>query len=150
MLGAANCATFVSNASDFQRYAQRPKDTILGNLLGFPIANLLIAIVGNIVGAASQVIFGELGWNPIEFLDKLQTANYRPVNRAGCFFVSLMFAYCAISPPYLKTQFWLATTLRHCFPSILRLDKASSYAQWYPLPSILGSYSVVPLSSSPS
>lgn len=37
MLGAANCATFASNAADFQRYAKRPNDVILGNLAGFPL-----------------------------------------------------------------------------------------------------------------
>ena len=60
-LGAANCATFASNAADFQRYARRPNDVILGNLVGFPLANLLINLVGNLVGASSQRIFGEVG-----------------------------------------------------------------------------------------
>lgn len=40
LLGAANCATFASNAADFQRYARRPKDVILGNLIGFPLSNV--------------------------------------------------------------------------------------------------------------
>ena len=59
-LGAANCATFASNAADFQRYARRPNDVILGNLVGFPLANLMINLVGNLVGASSQLIFGEV------------------------------------------------------------------------------------------
>jgi NCS1 family nucleobase:cation symporter-1 len=41
-LGAANCATFASNAADFQRYAHKPNDVILGNLLGFPISNVCL------------------------------------------------------------------------------------------------------------
>lgn len=39
-LGAANCATFASNAADFQRYARKPNDVILGNLVGFPLSNV--------------------------------------------------------------------------------------------------------------
>lgn len=62
MLGAANCATFASNAADFQRYARKPSNVLLGNLVGFPVANFLVAIVGNIVCASSQIIFGELVW----------------------------------------------------------------------------------------
>ncbi|KAJ3131444.1 hypothetical protein HK100_006348 [Physocladia obscura] len=59
-LGAANCATFASNASDFQRYAGKKTDVIFGNVLGFLLSNLIVGIVGNIVYASSQVVFGEL------------------------------------------------------------------------------------------
>lgn len=45
LLGAANCATFASNAADFQRYARKPNDVILGNLLGFPISNVCSSII---------------------------------------------------------------------------------------------------------
>lgn len=45
LLGAANCATFASNAADFQRYATKPNDVILGNLLGFPISNVSTTIL---------------------------------------------------------------------------------------------------------
>lgn len=40
LLGAASSATFASNAADFQRYASKPNDVILGNLLGFPVSNV--------------------------------------------------------------------------------------------------------------
>jgi len=39
LVGAASCATFASNAADFQRYATKSKDVIRGNLLRFPFAN---------------------------------------------------------------------------------------------------------------
>jgi len=60
MLGAANCATFASNAADFQRYAKKPSDVLLGNLIGFPLANFVVVVIGNLVCASSQVIFGRL------------------------------------------------------------------------------------------
>ncbi|KAH0003434.1 putative uridine permease, partial [Aureobasidium melanogenum] len=59
-LGAANCATFASNAADFQRYARRPNDVILGNLVGFPLSNFIVCIIGNLVASASQAIYGEV------------------------------------------------------------------------------------------
>lgn len=95
-LFAANLATFASNAADFQRYARKPNDVILGNLVGFPIADVSVAIVGNIVASTSTLIFGELEWNPIMLLDRIQTENYSPGNRAGCFFLALLFAYSAL------------------------------------------------------
>ena len=56
----ADCATFASNAADFQRYAQRPFDVVPESIISFPIANFIVALVGNLVCASSQVIFGEL------------------------------------------------------------------------------------------
>lgn len=95
-LGAANCATFASNAADFQRYAKKPSNVILGNLVGFPLSNFIVAIVGNLVGSSSAVVFGKIVWNPLTYLDMIQTANYTSGNRAGCFFISACFAYSAI------------------------------------------------------
>ena len=37
LLAVASCATFVSNAADWQRNATRPRDPILGQVLGFPL-----------------------------------------------------------------------------------------------------------------
>lgn len=95
-LFAANCATFASNAADFQRYARKPNDVILGNLVGFPLADCSVVIVGNIVASTSTIIFDEMEWNPIMLLDRIQTEHYSSENRAGCFFVALMFAYSAL------------------------------------------------------
>lgn len=60
-LGLASCATFISNAADFQRYAKRPNDTIIGQAVGFPLSNFIVSLVGNIIAASSQRIFGEVG-----------------------------------------------------------------------------------------
>ncbi|TPX13581.1 uncharacterized protein E0L32_006052 [Thyridium curvatum] len=95
-LFAANCATFASNAADFQRYARKPNDVILGNLVGFPLADCSVVIVGNIVASTSTIIFDEMEWNPIMLLDRIQTEHYSSENRAACFFVALMFAYSAL------------------------------------------------------
>ncbi|KAF5858431.1 hypothetical protein ETB97_004369 [Aspergillus alliaceus] len=50
-LGLASVATFVSNAADLQRYTRRPNDVILGQVLSFPIANFVIAIMGCVIAA---------------------------------------------------------------------------------------------------
>ena len=115
MLGAANCATFASNAADFQRYAARPNQVILGNLVGFPIANMVVALVGNIICASSQVIFGQLVWNPVTLLDQLQTQHYTSANRAGCFFIALMCKYYPEpEPPYPNPIFADSSIVSYC------------------------------------
>ncbi|KAK0115914.1 hypothetical protein ONS95_012956 [Cadophora gregata] len=123
MLGAANCATFASNAADFQRYATKPNDVILGNLLGFPLSNLIVSIVGNLVGASSQLVFGEVIWNPINYLDKLQTTEYTSANRAGCFFIAACFAYSAIFSSIFENSLPAGNDIAALFPKYLSVRK---------------------------
>lgn len=40
LLAAASCSTFASNASDWQRNARKKNDPVLGQLFGFPLANV--------------------------------------------------------------------------------------------------------------
>lgn len=146
MLGAANCATFASNAPDFQRYARKPFDVIRGNLIGFPIANFIVALVGNLGCASSQVIYGKLIWNPVTLPDMIQTENYTAANRAGCFFIALMFAYCAIFPSIFENSLPAGNDLAALLPEHITVKRgcficaAISYAinPWY----LLGSASI--------
>jgi nucleobase:cation symporter-1, NCS1 family len=123
MLGAANCATFASNAADFQRYAQHKSDVLIGNLFGFPVANLIVGIFGNLVAACSQRIFGELVWNPVNFLDMLQTADYTPANRAGCFFIAACFAYCCMFSSIFENSLPAGNDIAALFPKYLTVRR---------------------------
>ncbi|KAI8812249.1 uridine permease [Cladochytrium replicatum] len=121
MLGAANCATFASNASDFQRYAQKKNDVIAGNIFGFPVSNFLVAVVGNIVCASSQVVFGELIWNPLTYLDRIMTTWYTPANRAGAFFIAAMFAYSGIFSSIFENSLPAGNDLAGLFPKYISI-----------------------------
>ncbi|KKY20788.1 putative uridine permease [Phaeomoniella chlamydospora] len=123
MLGAANCATFASNAADFQRYAKKPFDVVPGNLIGFPLANFVVSLVGNLVCASSQIIFGELIWNPVDFLDQLQTQDYTAANRAGCFLIAFCFAYSAIFSSIFENSLPAGNDIAALFPKYLTVRK---------------------------
>ncbi|KAM5352697.1 hypothetical protein ACJ41O_005419 [Fusarium nematophilum] len=123
MLGAANCATFASNAADFQRYAKRKNDVLAGNLFGFPVSNMIVAIFGNLVCASSQVIFGELIWNPVTLLDSIQTAEYTAANRAGCFFIAACFAYCCIFSSIFENSLPAGNDIAALFPKYLTVRR---------------------------
>ncbi|KAK7423516.1 hypothetical protein QQX98_000973 [Neonectria punicea] len=146
MLGAANCATFASNAADFQRYAKRKNDVLAGNLFGFPVSNLIVAIFGNLVCASSQIIFGELIWNPVTLLDTIQTVEYTSANRAGCFFIAACFAYCCIFSSIFENSLPAGNDIAALFPRYLTVRRGFfvcailSFAinPWY----LLGSASV--------
>lgn len=59
-LGLASCGTFISNAADMQRYARKPNDVAIGQIVSFPISNIVGGILGNLIAAASKSIFGEV------------------------------------------------------------------------------------------
>jgi nucleobase:cation symporter-1, NCS1 family len=115
-LGAANCATFASNAADFQRYARRPNDVLLGNLVGFPLSNFIVCVVGNLVASSSQVLYGSVIWNPVTYLDQLQTTAYTPGDRAGCFFIAACFAYCAVFSSIFENSLPAGNDIAALFP----------------------------------
>ncbi|CAN6674078.1 allantoin permease [Trichomonascus vanleenenianus] len=96
ILSWANCSTFIVNASDFQRYAQSPRDVILGQVIGFPVGNFLIGMVGAFVAQTSVSRFGHVVWNPVVYLDRIIEQDPSAANRAGCFFMALMFAFSAL------------------------------------------------------
>ncbi|GES65015.1 NCS1 nucleoside transporter [Aspergillus terreus] len=96
-LGTAACGTFIANAADLQRYTRRPNDVLWGQVISFPVSNLLVSVMGCVIAAASESVFGELMWNPVNFLDRLMEGDrYTPANRAACFFIALGLVYSSI------------------------------------------------------
>lgn len=71
-LGLASCGTFISNASDLQRYATKPNDVLIGQFVSFPLSNFLVAVLGNLIASASKAIFGEVG-----YIESLVKRSYR-------------------------------------------------------------------------
>ncbi|RBR12931.1 uncharacterized protein FIESC28_08422 [Fusarium coffeatum] len=96
-LGLASCGTFITNASDLQRYASRPNDVIAGQVFSFPMSNFLVGVFGNLIAAASKSIFGEVIWNPLTTLDMLMEGDrYTSANRAGCALISFAYVYSTV------------------------------------------------------
>ncbi|KAL4782610.1 NCS1 nucleoside transporter [Aspergillus varians] len=96
-VGLSSCATFISNAADLQRYARRPSDVIWGQIFSFAVSALIVAVFGNVIASASEGVFGELIWNPLDFLDMLMAGErYTSGNRTACAFIALALAYSTI------------------------------------------------------
>ncbi|THV55161.1 hypothetical protein BGAL_0013g00460 [Botrytis galanthina] len=121
LLGAANCATFASNAADFQRYARKPNDVVWGNLVGFPISNLIVSIIGNLVSSSSQVLFGEIIWSPLTYLDQILERTYDGPTRAGCFFIAACFAYSAIFSSIFENSIPAGNDIAALFPKYISI-----------------------------
>lgn len=96
-LGIASCGTFISNAADLQRYARKPDDVLLGQIVSFPLSNCLVGVLGNLIAVATVPAFGKFEWNPLTTLDNLMSGDrYTSRNRAGCAFISLAYVYSTI------------------------------------------------------
>lgn len=93
MNALANFATLIVNAPDFARFADKPSFGIkyLVHTVSVPLCFSITALIGILVGSASEVLYGEPTWSPLDVLDNFLN-NYTPGNRAGSFFLALAFA----------------------------------------------------------
>lgn len=70
MSAIANFATLIVNDPDFSRFARKPSDAFLPQLLTIPIGFAITSFIGIIVSSSSTVIFGKAIWNPLDLLEQ--------------------------------------------------------------------------------
>jgi NCS1 family nucleobase:cation symporter-1 len=63
-------ATLSLNIPDFTRYAKNQNAQVIGQAFGLPIAMTLYSFIGIAVTSASEIVFGEAIWNPIDLLNR--------------------------------------------------------------------------------
>jgi NCS1 family nucleobase:cation symporter-1 len=64
-------ATLALNIPDLSRYARNQKAQVWGQLLGLPTTMTLFAFIGVAVTSASEIIFGEAIWDPVQLLSRI-------------------------------------------------------------------------------
>ena len=64
-------ATIALNIPDLSRFAKNQRAQVLGQFLGLPTTMTLFAFIGVAVTSASDVIFGEPIWDPVQLLSRL-------------------------------------------------------------------------------
>lgn len=122
-LSWANNSTFIVNAADFQRYAKKPSHVIFGQVLGFPVANFLIGLVGVVIGSTSLTLYDKLIWNPIIYLDRILSTHYTPANRAGAFFIALCFAYSGLFSCVVENILPAGNDIAALYPKYLSIKR---------------------------
>jgi len=86
-------AAGITNGSDFSRYARAPKHYVLGTVLSAWVTGVLVSLVGLVVTAACQKIYGEVYWNPPDLLMRMMDSGEGSSKaRAGVFFLAAGFA----------------------------------------------------------
>ena len=90
----SNSALLVT-VPDIARYAKRPRDQVIGQLFGLPLA-ILCAAFGCITTAAVFNMWGTAFWNPYDLMNGILDHSYSSKARAGVFFVSLAFGFATL------------------------------------------------------
>ena len=65
-------ATLALNIPDLSRYARDQRAQVWGQFLGLPTTMTLFAFIGVAVTSASDVIFGEPIWDPVQLLSRIE------------------------------------------------------------------------------
>jgi NCS1 family nucleobase:cation symporter-1 len=91
MSSIANFATLIVNDPDFARFARKPSDAFLPQLLTIPIGFAVTSFIGIIVSSSSTVIFGEAIWNPLNLLESFLKEDAGHAQRFGVFVIASAF-----------------------------------------------------------
>lgn len=82
-------ATFALNMADVCRYSKNTREGWMSQLWAGPLFLTLTELLGAILGATSQVVYGQILFNPVAVILLWD-------NRAAKFFAGLMLAFCNI------------------------------------------------------
>ncbi|KAF4912461.1 Allantoin permease [Colletotrichum viniferum] len=91
-------STHIFSQSDFTRFARRPRDQLMSQLLFVPVNTIVVAFIGIVCTSCAAQLFpktqGTLVWEPYRFLDALQAHYDNSAGaRAAVFFASLAFIF---------------------------------------------------------
>lgn len=87
-------ATHMWSQSDYTRYARKPRDQILAQLIMVPLGTIIVACIGIVCTSCAATLYPEeksLLWQPYAFLDAIRRNEDNRGARAGVAFASLAF-----------------------------------------------------------
>ncbi|RFU28180.1 hypothetical protein B7463_g8166, partial [Scytalidium lignicola] len=109
-------ATFAINMADITRYARSPRDCTIAQAVALPVMITLIELLGAILAATSQVVYGEVQWNPLLLVLEWD-------NRAAKFFAGLLFAFAMIGTNIAGNSVPFANDLMGIFPKYINIRR---------------------------
>ncbi|KAL3965559.1 hypothetical protein ACCO45_002563 [Purpureocillium lilacinum] len=145
LLFISNSTTFIMNAADWQRYSKKPSDPIIMQMVGGPIAHVVISLIGALVASSGALIYKKVRaslrlllvnitgnkqpqWNPILLIDQILADNYNPRVRAACFFLGLAFTYSSLVSVVLSNGLPAGNDLAGLFPKYINYRRGTILA----------------------
>ena len=122
----ANFATLITNAPDFSRFATKPSFSMkyLVYSLSIPLCFSLTSLIGILVTSASQSMYGEAYWSPIDVLGRFLD-NYTSGNRAGVFLIGLAFALAQLGTNISANSLSFGTDVTALLPRFMSIRRGS-------------------------
>lgn len=79
---------------------------------------------GMLIASTSEAVYGEVIWNPVDYLGMLLEDNYDAKHRAGAFFIALGFVYCLLFSVAVENLLPFANDISSVFPRWLNLRRS--------------------------
>ena len=109
-------STFTLNIPDLTRYARNPRTATIAQAISLPVCMTLIYLLGVVMAASSQVVYGQIQWNPIMIVLSWD-------NRAAKFFAGLLFAFAMIGTNVAGNSIAFANDTMALFPKYMNLRR---------------------------
>ena len=102
--------------ADVTRYAKSPRSAWLPTAIGLPICITLTELLGCVMAASAQVVYGQVLWNPLSVIS-LWT------NRPAKFFVGLLFAFANVATNVTGNSVPFANDVTNLFPRFINIRR---------------------------
>lgn len=109
-------STFAINIPDLTRYARNPRTATIAQAISLPVCMTLIYFLGVVMAASSQVVYGQIQWNPLMIVLMWD-------NRAAKFFVGLVFAFAMIGTNVAGNSVPFGNDAMALFPKYMSLKR---------------------------
>jgi len=132
MSAISNFATLIVNDPDFSRFARKPSNALLPQLITIPMGFGLTSFIGIIAGSASAVIYPEVGavWNPLDLMRffvqggaNVTQGHGSSGDRAGVFFIAATFVVAQLGVNIAANSISAGTDLTALLPRFINIRR---------------------------
>jgi nucleobase:cation symporter-1, NCS1 family len=102
--------------ADIARYARSPRKVVITQAIALPVVITLTELLGTVMAASSQVLYGSILWNPLDVVIRWD-------NRAAKFFAGLFFAFANIGTNVTGNSIPFANDLTGMFPKYINIRR---------------------------
>lgn len=124
----SNMATLATNAVDFASRASKPSDVVLPQLIALPFTFAITSLIGILIGASTETLFGEFVWSPLDVMERFLKVEGGASHgmRAGVAFISIAFIIAQLGTNVAANTISAGADLTSIFPRFLRCVEPSS------------------------
>ena len=123
MSSISNFATVIVNNPDFTRFAKKPSNAFLPQLLTIPIGFAATSFIGIIVSSSSKVIYGTAIWNPLDLLSQFLLDDPSSTERFGVFIIATAFVLAQLGTNIAANSVSAGTDMTALLPKYLNIRR---------------------------